>query len=45
MTKRGEQVTVAGGPTGIYVGERNGLVWICYEPEHFTAMCAAFDRG
>ena len=43
-TKRGDEVVSAGGAPALYVGEARGLVWLCYEPAGFAAMCQAFDR-
>jgi hypothetical protein len=40
---RGQHVTGPGSITGLYVGERNGVDWIAWEPGSYAPMCAAFD--
>ena len=42
--KRGD-IVARGGNAGLYVGTREGLVWIAWEPEAFARMCAAFDAA
>ena len=43
--QRGSSVTAPGNVTGRYVGQRNGVVWVAWQPGDFAPMCAALDGG